>query len=759
SQLNTVEKSLMTLQNSAEKTKEKINASLNDSAEQPAENIKSRFSEIKKVVNSVSTSVKSKLGGAFNKLKSTGGKALNGLKNQFAKLKSNVNSMNNPLTKLGKSIKSAMKSAFLMAGLYAAFRGIKSALAEACNGNEQFAKSLNEVKANLNIAFQPIMNAVMPMLNSLMSGLAKATQTIAAFTSELFGSTYQKSLETVKQVKSVAKEAEKSSKHLASFDVMNVAGSDSSSGSSSDEGGVDYSAINGEGVELPDWAERMKDAIRGGDWKGVGSLLAEKLNSALNINWNSIQNKVNNAVKGITDGLNSFIKKFDWGGLGKTFAEGINTIFGAAYTFVTTFDWSGFGTSIGNSINGFLANIDTKKMGETLSNGVKGALDLLINTIQTINWQQIGEKIADYVGAIDWSGLVSRLAEGLGSAIAGIASLLWGFIKDAWGKVMEWWNENAMKDGEFTIKGLLSGLLEGIKNIGTWIKDKIFTPFINGFKKVFGIASPSKVMAEQGKFIIQGLINGVQSLIGKVKDIFTKVLTTIKNVFNGVGTWFKNIFTTAFNNIKSAFSSAQTFFMGVLTKICSPFSNIATWFKNTFTKAWEAVKNVFSKGGEIFTGIKDGILNGLKTVINGLIGGINKVIKVPFDGINKALKKIKNIEIFGEKPFNKLIKTIDVPQIPKLASGGLATAPTLAMVGDNKRANIDPEVISPLSKLQKMLDEGGSKAEIIALLKQIVELLKNMNFVFRGEINEGVLYRAIVRLNRQNKLRTGVSAL
>ena len=416
SQLNTVEKSLMTLQNSAEKTKEKINASLNDSAEQPAENIKSRFSEIKKVVNSVSTSVKSKLGGAFNKLKSTGGKALNGLKNQFAKLKSNVNSMNNPLTKLGKSIKSAMKSAFLMAGLYAAFRGIKSALAEACNGNEQFAKSLNEVKANLNIAFQPIMNAVMPMLNSLMSGLAKATQTIAAFTSELFGSTYQKSLETVKQVKSVAKEAEKSSKHLASFDVMNVAGSDSSSGSSSDEGGVDYSAINGEGVELPDWAERMKDAIRGGDWKGVGSLLAEKLNSALNINWNSIQNKVNNAVKGITDGLNSFIKKFDWGGLGKTFAEGINTIFGAAYTFVTTFDWSGFGTSIGNSINGFLANIDTKKMGETLSNGVKGALDLLINTIQTINWQQIGEKIADYVGAIDWSGLVSRLAEGFGNS-------------------------------------------------------------------------------------------------------------------------------------------------------------------------------------------------------------------------------------------------------------------------------------------------------------------------------------------------------
>lgn len=44
---------------------------------------------------------------------------------------------------------------------------------------------------------------------------------------------------------------------------------------------------------------------------------------------------------------------------------------------------------------------------------------------------------------------------------------------------------------------------------------------------------------------------------------------------------------------------------------------------------------------------------------------------------------------------------------PKLAQGGLAYAPTLAVVGDNRGASVDPEVIAPLSKLKDMLGGGG----------------------------------------------------
>jgi tape measure domain-containing protein len=44
---------------------------------------------------------------------------------------------------------------------------------------------------------------------------------------------------------------------------------------------------------------------------------------------------------------------------------------------------------------------------------------------------------------------------------------------------------------------------------------------------------------------------------------------------------------------------------------------------------------------------------------------------------------------------------------PKLAEGGLAYGPTLATVGDNRGARVDPEVIAPLSKLKSMMGDMG----------------------------------------------------
>lgn len=44
---------------------------------------------------------------------------------------------------------------------------------------------------------------------------------------------------------------------------------------------------------------------------------------------------------------------------------------------------------------------------------------------------------------------------------------------------------------------------------------------------------------------------------------------------------------------------------------------------------------------------------------------------------------------------------------PKLAQGGLAYGPTMATVGDNKNARVDPEVIAPLSKLKSIMGDMG----------------------------------------------------
>ena len=47
----------------------------------------------------------------------------------------------------------------------------------------------------------------------------------------------------------------------------------------------------------------------------------------------------------------------------------------------------------------------------------------------------------------------------------------------------------------------------------------------------------------------------------------------------------------------------------------------------------------------------------------------------------------------------------NIPTIPALAAGGVATAPTLAMIGEGG----EPEAVLPLSKLAALLDEWNKK--------------------------------------------------
>lgn len=67
--------------------------------------------------------------------------------------------------------------------------------------------------------------------------------------------------------------------------------------------------------------------------------------------------------------------------------------------------------------------------------------------------------------------------------------------------------------------------------------------------------------------------------------------------------------------------------------------------------------------------------------------------------------------------------------IPALHEGGLASGPTMAIVGDNRNAAIDPEVISPLSKLKDMM--GGSQVEVFGRISGNDIFLSNSRSGFK----------------------------
>ena len=195
-----------------------------------------------------------------------------------------------------------------------------------------------------------------------------------------------------------------------------------------------------------------------------------------------------------------------------------------------------------------------------------------------------------------------------------------------------------------------------------------------------------------------------------------------------------------------------------MSGIKEAFKGIPEWFKTTFTKAWTNVKKVFSKGGKVFTGIKDGILSGLKSVVNALIGGINKVIAIPFNGLNAALTKIKNVSILGAKPFEKLIHTISVPQIPKLAKGGVITSPTIAMMGEYAGASRNPEIVTPQSILKETISSSNNDL-IDAMLNATARLIKaisDSSVVIQGD-SKG-MFKAIKKEADNYTYRTGKPA-
>lgn len=189
-----------------------------------------------------------------------------------------------------------------------------------------------------------------------------------------------------------------------------------------------------------------------------------------------------------------------------------------------------------------------------------------------------------------------------------------------------------------------------------------------------------------------------------VGEFFSNLWKNISNTFSNIGQWFSDKFKSAVEGIKNAFSSVRSFFSGVWQGITSIFSNIPNWFRDKFSQAWQAVKNVFSTGGRIFDGIKEGILSGLKSIVNAIIIGINKVISIPFNGLNAVLRKIKDAEILGLKPFN-WIGTINVPQIPRLAKGGVLTEATTVLAGEYSGAKTNPEIVTPQNIMRDTFED------------------------------------------------------
>ena len=150
-------------------------------------------------------------------------------------------------------------------------------------------------------------------------------------------------------------------------------------------------------------------------------------------------------------------------------------------------------------------------------------------------------------------------------------------------------------------------------------------------------------------------------------------------------------FSSNFPNIASVVKANFAIVADVAKNVWGVFSNLIGFVKNVFTgqwsAAWENVKGIFSNAFQALVGIAKAPINNVINLVNGAIGAINGIsVDIP-----------EWVPKFGGQTFG-----VNLPKIPQLATGGIATRSTLANIGEGG----EPEAVIPLSKLSNMLGAG-----------------------------------------------------
>lgn len=393
---------------------------------------------------------------------------------------------------------------------------LSSATLRAALGNLQGAAST---------AAAPLLQAILPALTAIANAAATAFYYIAQLVSFLTGKSIGASQSAAKAMGKYAKAAKSAGSAadgaLAKFDELDVLDKNSGGGAGAITPNYDFNTDN-------PFLDEILQAIKDGDWYGVGQLIGEKLRDSLNaIPWPDIQDKARAWATNIANCINGFIEvpglweaightvaqglntalifadtlmqgihwdslgaglargittavaELDWPLLGRVLTDGMRAAILTLYSFVQTYTgWADLGNSIAACINSAIANIPWMEAGLGLSGFVVGLLHTLIATVQGTDWTALGQNIVSMVSAIDWVGLFSAmgtLAIDVLQAINGILDQVdWGAVGQ---KIME-----CIEAVDWV--GILSQLGEIINNLWPMLMTIIgasLLPIIGGF--------------------------------------------------------------------------------------------------------------------------------------------------------------------------------------------------------------------------------------------------------------------------------------
>jgi hypothetical protein len=141
-----------------------------------------------------------------------------------------------------------------------------------------------------------------------------------------------------------------------------------------------------------------------------------------------------------------------------------------------------------------------------------------------------GQIVSIFTGAMNWlisagANLVAGLWNGWNSAWAGFWNTVAGIVRaifNFFAPSYQW----LLSAG----KNLLIGLWNGIASMGGWLWDQVqrwANSVISGIKSFFGLGSPSRITAQYGEWLVEGLGNGIDANDSAVRSATTMAKTVL----------------------------------------------------------------------------------------------------------------------------------------------------------------------------------------------------------------------------------------
>jgi hypothetical protein len=458
---------------------------------------------------------------------------------------------------------------------------------------------------------------------------------------------------------------------------------------------------------------------------------------------------------------------------------------------------------------------------------IQDAFRNVADWFEGINWQQMGTDLwngfKEVIGGVDWAGLADAMFEAFGAAIGAAAGFLKGLAEGVIESLANYFvqfirDEN--NDGYFGAGEIINGMLEGVRvalsNIGAWIKEHIFQPFITGFKKAFGIESPAKEMIGPGEMIAQGILEGIKApfeaigawlkeyVVKPIKDFFTGdidingITLPIQTDLSGFQLPDLKAFKKAWDGIKNKTAKLTAKLAGTKESV---FKTLASKWETIKTKSAEltaSLKNNVKEG--VLDKLRDG-WNALKDKTATFTANLknNTIVQKFIDAWNslkdKTLElkigiqdKIKSAWNAAARAWNSSAILSKLGTLPYLANGGILNGNGQLFVAGEKGpemvgrygnqtgvmnnqqivdavsrgvANAIASIRFTLNNIPSITGFGGGMDEE-SMYRAMLRALTDADFgenVTEVNLDGNVLYREVVRRNRNNTRMTGVNAL